>query len=200
MNEFNTGESFIKGWTLDNLSICDELVEFFENSTYVKPGTVLKGAEPIIVKNHKDSLDLQLLFHETITQRYLEELAKVTDEYVKVYPACTMGAPWRVEAVNIQKYVPGAGFHNWHSERLSDSYPDRSRVLVYMTYLNDVDDGGETEWMHQGMKVKPRKGLTVIWPADWTHTHRGITSPTQTKYIITGWFQFFNYQAPPLNY
>lgn len=200
MNEFNIGESFIKGWTLDNLSICDELVEFFENSTHVKPGAILKGSETVIVKNHKDSLDLQLLFHETITQRYLTELSKVTDEYVKVYPACIMGAPWRVEAVNVQKYVPGAGFHNWHSERLSDSYPDRSRVLVYMTYLNDVDDGGETEWMYQGLKIKPRKGLTVIWPADWTHTHRGVTSPTQTKYIITGWFQFFNYQAPSLKY
>ena len=61
-----------------------------------------------------------------------------------------------------------------------------------MTYLNDVDDGGETEFYYQKLKVKPRKGLTLIWPADWTHTHRGLSSPTQEKYIITGWLNYID--------
>ena len=61
-----------------------------------------------------------------------------------------------------------------------------------MTYLNDVVDGGETEWYYQNIKIKPVKGLTVIWPTDWTYTHRGLTSPTQTKYIATGWFNFLS--------
>ena len=51
-------------------------------------------------------------------------------------------------------------------------------------------DAGETEFFHQKIKVKPQKGLTIIWPAEWTHTHRGIVSPTQTKYIMTGWYNF----------
>jgi len=59
-----------------------------------------------------------------------------------------------------------------------------------MTYLNTVEDGGETEFFHQQRSISPQKGLTVIWPADWTHTHRGVPSPTETKYIITGWFNF----------
>jgi hypothetical protein len=66
----------------------------------------------------------------------------------------------------------------------------KSRHLVFMTYLNDVTDGGETEFFYQKLKVKPEKGLTLIWGADWTFTHRGITSPTQTKYIVTGWFNY----------
>jgi hypothetical protein len=61
-----------------------------------------------------------------------------------------------------------------------------------MTYLNDITDEGETEFFHQQIKIQPRKGLTLIWPADWTYTHRGITSPTQDKYIITGWFNYVN--------
>ena len=60
-----------------------------------------------------------------------------------------------------------------------------------MTYLNDIEDGGETEFLYQKIKVKPRKGLTLIWPVDWTHTHRGIVSPSQEKTIITGWYEFF---------
>jgi hypothetical protein len=61
-----------------------------------------------------------------------------------------------------------------------------------MTYLNDVTDQGETEFFHQQIKIKPQKGLTVIWPADWTYTHRGIPSPTQEKFIITGWLSFLD--------
>jgi hypothetical protein len=59
-----------------------------------------------------------------------------------------------------------------------------------MTYLNDLTDGGETEFHYQQVKVKPEKGLTLIWPADWTHTHRGIPSETQEKYIVTGWLNY----------
>jgi len=59
-----------------------------------------------------------------------------------------------------------------------------------MTYLNDISDEGETEFLYQKIKVKPEKGLTLIWPTDWTHTHRGIPSQTETKYIATGWYRF----------
>jgi len=58
--------------------------------------------------------------------------------------------------------------------------------------LNDVSNAGETEFLHQELKVKPEKGLTLIWPCDWTYTHRGVPSPTEDKYIITGWFSFTN--------
>ena len=56
-----------------------------------------------------------------------------------------------------------------------------------MTYLNDVTDAGGTEFCHQNLIVQPKKGLTLIWPADWTFTHRGVPSPTQEKIITTGW-------------
>ena len=59
-----------------------------------------------------------------------------------------------------------------------------------MTYLNDVENGGETEFYYQKIKVKPEKGLTLIWSADWTFMHRGITTINEDKYIITGWFEF----------
>ena len=61
-----------------------------------------------------------------------------------------------------------------------------------MTYLNDVNDAGETEFLHQNIKIKPEKGLTIIWGADWTFTHRGIPSPTEEKTIVTGWLSFID--------
>jgi hypothetical protein len=59
-----------------------------------------------------------------------------------------------------------------------------------MIYLNDVTDGGETEFPTQNIKFQPRAGDILIWPAYFTHPHHGITSRTQTKYILTGWYIF----------
>ncbi len=194
MQEINLGltePSFIRAWMLEDTSICDKLITHFEQSPYKKPGTVMKENRPNVVKDFKDSLDLNLLFHEQITQDYCEQLAQVYSAYTDRFFALTTGAPIRVEAVNVQRYNPSQGFHGWHFERASASYPSGARVVVYMTYLNDVNDGGETEFMYQNVKITPRKGLTLLWPADWTHTHRGITSSTETKYIVTGWFQYY---------
>lgn len=59
-----------------------------------------------------------------------------------------------------------------------------------MTYLNDVvpADGGLTVLTHYGLEFKPKKGQTLIWPAMWTHAHRGNIVKGGSKYIITGWF------------
>jgi hypothetical protein len=57
-----------------------------------------------------------------------------------------------------------------------------------MLYLNDVDDGG-TEFKYQKLILKAKKGNLVIWPAEFTHTHRGVVSKTKEKYIATGWFR-----------
>ena len=64
------------------------------------------------------------------------------------------------------------------------------RVLAWMIYLNNVTDGGYTEFPDQRKKFQPRVGDILIWPAYFTHPHRGIVSNTQTKYIATGWFNF----------
>jgi len=62
-----------------------------------------------------------------------------------------------------------------------------NRLFAFMTYLNDVPDGG-TEFLYQNMTVRAEKGLTLIWPSAWTHMHRGRVSNTKEKYIITGWY------------
>ena len=121
---------------------------------------------------------------------YMEQFTSVINQYKDAYKWSHEFAPWAIESVNIQHYMPGQGFHKWHTERIGKQYPDAARHLVWMTYLNDVNSGGETEFYYQQLKVKPRKGLTLMWPADWTHTHRGLVADTEEKYIITGWISY----------
>ena len=86
---------------------------------------------------------------------------------------------------NVRRYDAGGHFGALHSERTSLNV--LHRILAWMTYLNDVPEGGETEYPMFGLKIKPEKGKTVIWPAEWTHAHMGSMVTTGPKYIITGW-------------
>jgi hypothetical protein len=167
-------------------TVCDELIEYFENNTKKFEGLSAYGVD----KDIKDSIDCYLE-DESLTNKYVQQLRKVAKSYVEKYPFADHYAQWGIiDSINIQKYDPGGGFKVWHTERAGPEGLQASRHLVFMTYLNDVEDGGETEFFHQQRSISPQKGLTVIWPADWTHTHRGVPSPTETKYIITGWFNF----------
>jgi len=40
------------------------------------------------------------------------------------------------------------------------------------------------------MRVKPKQGTLLIWPAAFTHTHRGNPPLSNVKYITTGWIEF----------
>ena len=58
-----------------------------------------------------------------------------------------------------------------------------------MLYLNTVNDKGGTEFPFQNKIFFAKKGRLIIWPAEFTHPHKGIISPTEEKYIVTGWFE-----------
>lgn len=91
-------------------------------------------------------------------------------------------------AFKVQKTEVGGGYHIWHFE--SDIREHSQRLLTWMIYLNDVHEGGETEFLYQHMRVKPEQGTLVIWPAAFTHAHRGNPPLSNEKYIVTGWTEF----------
>jgi hypothetical protein len=99
--------------------------------------------------------------------------------------------PLELDSIKMQKSTAakGGGFHAWHFENEGCQSDDITRrMLVWMVYLNDVPVGeGETEFIYQGIRLQPKRGDLVIWPAGFTHTHRGNPVYTTDKYIITGW-------------
>jgi hypothetical protein len=176
--------------------ICDQLLEFYaDNSQYHRRGGVsdnqTRGYRGSVRSEHKECTETTVPWDVEPMPAYMNELKSVVDEYVEEYTWATFGNPWTAtESANIQHYAPHEGFHSWHCERSSANPIFGARHLVWMTYLNTVEDQGETEWWYQKLKIKPRKGLTVVWPSSWTHMHRGIASPTEHKWIITGWLSY----------
>jgi len=189
-HEINKLDNFICGWYNDDTSICDRLIQYHSINPKL-PGALNQGST--MIKSVKDSIDCKIQ-HKDIETEYKLWMGKSMSLYVEKYPYSNNYAPWMpVEPINIQYYKPGAAFFAWHTERTGVAMPIAGRHLVFMTYLNDVTEGGETEWFHQKIKVKPERGLTIIWPADWTFTHRGCVSMTQEKYIVTGWSNYIPY-------
>lgn len=181
---------FIHQQYLEDLSVCDRFLAYFAESNKTA-GAVWDAAGTHVDKEIKDSFDVALSEDTQVRADYIKELEKVIPAYIERFKFCNEYAPWAViQYPNLQHYPPGGGYKVWHTERSRASGLIGSRHIAFMTYLNDVTDAGETEFFYQGIKVQPRKGLTLMWPADWTHTHRGIPSPTQDKYVLTGWFNF----------
>ena len=186
---------------------CTSIINFFNQNTdkQIKGEVGLGEVVPKFKLCQEMSLDSDRLFG----QRYLDDdldkpspftpvprvLRETCEQYVEQYPFIDELTPWSVAPTfKIQKYLPNEGYFKTHCENdgVLDGYCER-RVLAWMIYLNDVEDGGETEFPHQKEKVKPTRGTCLLWPAYWTHAHHGVTSLTQEKYILTGWYIFTNW-------
>ena len=172
---------------VEDAFICDDLLDYYERNSEYKQKGFSNGGD-------KTSTDVVVYPNSTdpaILQYYglLKHCLKLYQERFKEFSfPLGFGEPF-----NIQHYEPGEGYLNWHCERgMHQTY---QRALVFMTYLNDVDDGGQTEFLYQEREIQPKKGLTVLWPTDFTHTHRGVVSPTQSKTIATGWYNYLDVRS-----
>ena len=95
-------------------------------------------------------------------------------------------------SILLKSYNKNEGLFNWHIDTGMGDWKSYSRLLVTMFYLNDVEKGGETEFKHQGVSIKPKKGSVVIFPAGWTHMHRGKKPISSDKYIGNIWWGWKN--------
>lgn len=182
-------DSFIGGWFIPE-KVCDKLVRFFEKSKkrHFEGGTY-KGNKVEVDKTIKESTDIAINASDTLLEEYNKYLEMCVINYSNKYSTiknCFGSYTSGAAPYNIQRYLPNQGYKKFHCER--HNIINTKRCLVFMTYLNDVQNGG-TEFLYQKITTKAKKGLTLIWPSDFTHTHRGQICD-KTKYIITGWFDF----------
>jgi len=150
--------SFVGGWFIDE-SICDELVEFFNlNKNIATPGMTFERDKPRTNDDVKESLDLNFNTVNpipNILNNYLDNLQQTLLLYLKRYRHSNYVERFDAQKFNIQWYKPGGGFKKWHCERTG--IHDSDRHLVFMTYLNDVPEGG-TEFLYQDLKLPAKKG------------------------------------------
>ena len=175
---------------------CQSVIDYFD-ITHDLNKTVSRKEQgvPNIIKDDNiygmcDETDVMIL--KTFT-RNLKPLASALGEcyqrYIQEYSILTNIARHRIsETYQIQRTKPGEGYHVWHCE--ADSLTSASRIAVPIIYLNTIEEGGETEFLYQKMRVKPKQGTIVLFPAAFTHVHRGNPPLKEDKYIVTSWIEF----------
>lgn len=186
-HEVNKQNNFIMGFYDRDNPLLDKIIEHYENSPDKFDGTTWRKGI-VVDKTVKDSVDL-ILDNQLLYDYQNIILQPALDKFLEKYEWANKCYKFNVfEYTNIQKYPPNGGYFSWHTERMNPA--SMRRHLVFMTYLNDVEEGGETEFYYQGVKIKPERGLTLIWCSDWTHIHRGIPAPNESKMIVTGWYSY----------
>tara|TARA_B100000902_G_scaffold149828_1_gene146418 strand:- start:155 stop:736 length:582 start_codon:yes stop_codon:yes gene_type:complete len=108
--------------------------------------------------------------------------------YTQKYSHLKKLATHNILEVKIQKTKVGEGYHMWHCENAE--MKARNRILAFNVYLNDVAEGGETEFLYQKCRFKPERNTMLVWPSQFTHVHRGNPPLSNDKYIITGWVEY----------
>lgn len=188
---------------------CQHIISEFNRIQDTSSGLIIKRRQSDgAVRHHKDDKTMFANFLQQEIDGFIVESSEVEGEslkrdtngtffrgveacvntYIEKY-SVLMDYRLRCTAMKVQRTDPGGGYHVWHSER---GNPDLAcRELVYMLYLNTLPDGegGETEFLYKKLRIQPEENTMLIWPASFTHAHRGNTVLGNTpKYIITGWF------------
>lgn len=175
---------------------CDSLVEYFEwcrknNRTYDRPEEERHKKDNAL--NLNPNSEREISFTTPNITMYINEFNQgfwdtCYKEYRDKYSVLSNYANHTVHTYKIQRTDPAGGYHVWHSEDGDKNHS--GRIGVYILYLNDVEEGGETEFLYFSKRVKPKKGRLMIFPPNYPWAHRGNPPLSGVKYILTGWTEF----------
>ena len=162
---------------------CETLIDYLEKSEEKIYGIENDAKKVGITKsydfNNPDDYDVNKIVNKSIEKSF--------PKYKSNYSWLAMGGEWwSVDRYyNLQKFEEGGGFFTPHCE---NGIETPQRMLVWMVYLNNAISG--TEFIYYNRIVKPKLGRMVIWPAGWTHTHKGVVPNKGNKYMATGWCEY----------
>ncbi len=180
--------------------LCKDLIKIFEKDSiyYGYEGITAGGMN----KNIKDTTDLVFTNHTHIEHwnkihkmlkneleynviEYLNNLNNNLNEDNNGY-SILHSHEFIIPSMQMQKYNKNSGKYIYHNDYQCDFSHFKMRQITFLWYINDVEEGGETEFW-KNTKVKPTSGKLVLFPSHWTFPHRGNMPISNDKYIITGW-------------
>ncbi len=134
--------------------------------------------------NFSNDDDFDLSSSDKLVRSFLPSIKPYVDQYLSDY-SLLGESNFLLYDVKAKRIPICGGFHRWHYENAS--HESATRRFVAQAYLNTIEQGGETEFLYQNKRVKAVQGTLLIWPAGFTHVHRGNPPIGQDKYILTSW-------------
>ena len=176
--------------TYDNIyssEYCDNLINLY--NSLEENGITWRRSDLSVEKNDGSMASGECYLHASNTFDLFTEVfwSQIYKEYSKKFSVLQTIDKHQIYHLKIQKTGIGEGYHTWHCENGSRGLS--TRIMSFILYLNDVDDGGETEFLYYHKRIKPKKGTLILFPAGYPHTHRGNPPLNRTIYILTGWVE-----------
>lgn len=170
-------------WQQERINISKAVLQATTAYAKIFPFILTGAISPSMVDSQ--TKQLRTISHEDIAGMSEQQIQQV------------IASIYTIDDINMQHYAKGkGGYHHWHSEHYphptDPTQKSLHRVLLWLIYLNDIDQGGETEFFYQQAKVKPKKGSIVLAPCGFTHTHRGCVPQSQDKYVLASWVMYNN--------
>jgi hypothetical protein len=195
----DTGLLYINENSLSK-EFCNDLIKYFEIDNHRYDGVTASGMR----KHIKDTTDLVIsrisdrapwdIYKETLNNELQHNITEYCtqlnnncdnnncDNIYNIFQSTKLEIP----SMQMQKYDANVGKYVYHNDYQCNFEERQMRQITFMWYINDVEEGGETEfWKDQ--KIKPTAGKLVLFPAHWTYPHRAKMPISGHKYIITGW-------------
>ena len=164
--------------------VCKDIIKRFKKDDRKKQGATTLGLDldvkkcvDLHISNLEDWKDIDNILFKSSDDNLKEYLDKIKVDDKIFFNMDTL----RDTGYLVKRYKPGDYF-NWHSDRNYEN--GWSRVVACVWYLNDITEGGYTEFAH-GRKIYPKTGQLIMFPASWTFPHRAVTPKVDTKYVIT---------------
>ena len=164
-------------------SFCNNVIEKFEQDDRKRQGQVgsgvhleIKRSSDLSITELEDWKSYDQAFFRCLNSQLKKYIRFLPEEYVKYSALNELGND---TGYQIQRTQPG-DYYIWHHDQT------KSRLVTFIWYLNDVKDGGYTEFI-DGTRIQPEAGKLIIFPATWDFLHRGVSPKTETKYLCTGW-------------
>jgi len=180
-------DTFIYQYQLEDVSICRNIIETSEKSSRWNNSLTVAGSHPFM--RESESLQFSAEMPPSDHEKMLMFMQECVTHYTQEIPAAGDVVPFGLrEGYTILKYKPDEAYHAFHSDQ---SYPDLiNRHITLILYLNTIDEGGETEFKYQKLKVPPVAGRAIIFPAFWGYTHRSLPAVNQTRYVLNAFYGF----------
>ncbi len=180
-------DPFICQYQLEDTTACRNTLESIEQSSRWYRSGFTYDPEP--ESRTSDQLNFSADCPPPEQEPLLDFAQECLDHYQVERPCAANGAPFSLapEGYFILRYRPGQAYHHVHADM---GWPGAAhRHLTMCLYLNTVPEGGETEFVQQGIKVSPVEGAAVIFPATWTHSHRSLVATTD-RYVFNLFWGF----------
>lgn len=179
------------------LELCDQLKEYFDIYNAKDGFTYTRQSTEMSSTLDKEDVSLSITGMNLVQEVNIRQVGYLFcgsfwqhcyAPYADKFTILGKMSQHKVIDMKLQRTLPGQGYHIWHAEACTRELSNR--ILAFIVYLNDVEEGGETEFLYQRRRVKPTKGTCVLWPASFTHVHRGNPPLSNEKYVLTGWVEF----------